>query len=239
MTAMIRAALFASLAASSVPVVAWAQETAIDSLNRRIDFLERNVAGLEQRLRELEAFIKAEPSRDRQVQAAANWRDLANWRQLSIGMTEDQVRGLLGEPERVQGGYVTHWSWTNSYVDFISGKLAGWSEPPRPEVGGADPATGMTYLEAQVDDPPVLLSAGPRGYPPVLERAAVSGRVIAQFVIDTTGHAEPSSFKVISTTNVAFNEPAKEMVMKSAFRPGRVRGQAVRVQVQQAVSFNP
>ena len=29
------------------------------------------------------------------------------------------------------------------------------------------------------------------------------------------------------------------MIMKNVFRPGRVRGQPVRVQVQQAISFNP
>lgn len=106
-------------------------------------------------------------------------------------------------------------------------------------VGGTGPVTGETYLEAQVDDPPDLISAGPRRYPPVLERAGIGGRVVAQFVVDTTGHPEMAGFRVLSTTNPAFNEPAKEMIMKSVFRPGRVRGQAVRVQVQQAVSFNP
>jgi TonB family protein len=106
-------------------------------------------------------------------------------------------------------------------------------------VGGTGPVTGETYLEAQVDDPPDLISAGPRRYPPVLERAGIGGRVVAQFVIDTTGHPEAAGFRVLSTTNPAFNEPAREMIMKSVFRPGRVRGQAVRVQVQQAVSFNP
>jgi TonB family protein len=106
-------------------------------------------------------------------------------------------------------------------------------------VGGTGPVTGETYLEAQVDDPPDLISAGPRRYPPVLERAGIGGRVVAQFVVDTSGHPEAAGFKVLSTTNAAFNEPAKEMIMKSVFRPGRVRGQAVRVQVQQAVSFNP
>lgn len=104
---------------------------------------------------------------------------------------------------------------------------------------GPIPVGGETFLEAQVDDPPSLISAGPRLYPPVLERAGVGGRVIAQFIVDTTGHAEPSSFKVLSSTNKAFEEPAREMIMKSVFRPGRVRGKAVRVQVQQAVGFNP
>lgn len=106
-------------------------------------------------------------------------------------------------------------------------------------VGGSGPVTGETFLEAQVDDPPQLISAGPRRYPPVLERAGVGGRVLAQFVIDTTGHPEQAGFKILSSTNPAFNEPAREMIMKSVFRPGKVRGVAVRVQVQQAVSFNP
>lgn len=106
-------------------------------------------------------------------------------------------------------------------------------------VGGSGPVTGETFLEAQVDDPPQLISAGPRRYPPVLERAGVGGRVVAQFVIDTTGHPESAGFKILTTTNPAFNEPAREMIMKSVFRPGKVRGVAVRVQVQQAVSFNP
>jgi len=106
-------------------------------------------------------------------------------------------------------------------------------------VGGTGPVTGETYLEAQVDDPPELISAGPRRYPPVLERAGIGGTVTAEFVIDTTGHPEPNEFRIINTTNPAFNEPAKEMIMKSVFRPGRVRGQAVRVRVHQRVSFNP
>lgn len=74
-------------------------------------------------------------------------------------------------------------------------------------VGGTGPVTGETYLEAQVDDPPDLISAGPRRYPPVLERAGIGGRVVAQFVIDTTGHPEAAGFRVLSTTNPAFNEP--------------------------------
>ncbi len=106
-------------------------------------------------------------------------------------------------------------------------------------VGGSGPVTGDTYLEAQVDDPPDLISAGPRRYPPVLERAGIGGSVTAEFVIDTTGHPEAAEFRVINSTNPAFNEPAKEMIMKSVFRPGKVRGQAVRVRVQQRVSFNP
>ena len=103
---------------------------------------------------------------------------------------------------------------------------------------GPVPITGETFLEAQVDDPPQLISAGPQRYPPVLRSAGVTGRVMAQFIVDTTGHAETGSFRIISSTNKAFEESARETILKSVFRPGRVRGQAVRVIVQQAVAFN-
>ena len=66
-------------------------------------------------------------------------------------------------------------------------------------VGGTGPVTGETYLEAQVDDPPELISAGPQRYPPVLERAGIGGRVIAQFVVDTTGHPETAGFKIVES----------------------------------------
>lgn len=106
-------------------------------------------------------------------------------------------------------------------------------------VGGTGPVDGETYLEAQVDDPPTMISQGPRRYPPVLERAGIGGTVAAQFVVDTTGHPEAAGFKILRSTNPAFNEPAREMIMKSVYRPGKVRGVAVRVVVQQAVAFNP
>jgi hypothetical protein len=131
MTAMLRAVLFAALTASSLPAVAAGQTTSSDSLLRRIDFLERRVADLERRVRELEAPITVEPARDRRVSTSPNWRDLQNWRQLRRGMTMDQVRALLGEPERVDAGHVTFWRWADAEVYFTSDKLEGWSEPRR------------------------------------------------------------------------------------------------------------
>jgi hypothetical protein len=41
------------------------------------------------------------PARRPPVAASTKWRDVQNWRQLRLGMTMDQVRALLGEPERV------------------------------------------------------------------------------------------------------------------------------------------
>jgi protein TonB len=108
-------------------------------------------------------------------------------------------------------------------------------------VGGTGPVdvSGQTFLEAQVDDPPRLLQPGPMRFPPVLESAGITGRVRLEFIVDTTGHAERPSIKVLETSHPAFAEPAKELVAKSLFKPGRVRGQAVRVLVQQTVNYTP
>lgn len=105
-------------------------------------------------------------------------------------------------------------------------------------VGGTGPVTGETFLEAQLDDPPVLISQGPRRYPPVLEAAGITGDVTFTFVIDTSGHAEAASFKIIKSSHPAFEEPARDMIVKSVFKPGRIKGHAVRVLVTQRVKFN-
>ena len=136
MTAILRATLLAVLAASSIPAVATGQGTSTDSLLRRIDFLERRTADLEQRVLELEVVIKSEPSRARSVPASDKWRDLANWRRLRTGMKPDAVRALLGEPEHVEGGEIATWFWGNlapvqagPNVTFMDGKVYRWSEP--------------------------------------------------------------------------------------------------------------
>src|SRR6266852_1778796 len=129
MTAILRTALLAALAAASIPAVAAGQDTSAASLLRRIELLERANTDLERRIGELEAVIKSEPSQGQPIQASTRWRDLANWRQLRRGMKMDEVRALLGEPERVEADIVTYWRWAGANVFFMSGKLRGWSEP--------------------------------------------------------------------------------------------------------------
>lgn len=106
-------------------------------------------------------------------------------------------------------------------------------------IGGTGPVLQEeTYLQEQVDDPVRPISQPQPRYPPVLQQAGITGRVEMQFVVDTTGHAEPGSFKILRSSNKAFEEPAREAIMKSVFRPARIRGQAVRQLVQQAMAFS-
>ena len=107
-------------------------------------------------------------------------------------------------------------------------------------VGGTGPVdNAQVFLEAQLDDPPSVLSSRPSRYPEVMRAAGLAGRVVLEFVVDTSGHVNGSTIKIISTPHQAFNNAAKEAVMGTLFRPGKLRGQPVNVMVRQAVNFNP
>ncbi len=58
------------------------------------------------------------------------WKSLASWRSLATGMTTSDVRRILGEPARVDGGEFAIWYYQNrGDVTFIGGKVNGWREP--------------------------------------------------------------------------------------------------------------
>jgi TonB family protein len=102
--------------------------------------------------------------------------------------------------------------------------------------GGTGPV-GDYVLESQLDDPVQVITQPTPRYPPVLASAGITGRVEMQFIVDTTGHVEGPSFKVLKTSHPAFAEPAREAILKSLFKPARFKGKPVRQLVQQAVAF--
>lgn len=56
--------------------------------------------------------------------------DLSSWRQLKKNMSEEQVRALLGEPAKVNGGTFAFWHYRNGgAVTFYNDKLDSWTEP--------------------------------------------------------------------------------------------------------------
>ncbi len=103
--------------------------------------------------------------------------------------------------------------------------------------GGTGPVTGEVFLEAQVDDPLQMLTPGPKRYPPMLAQMGVSGKVTVEYIVDTTGHVEPGTLKVLDRTHPAFEEPTREMLMKSVFKPARVKGVPVRLKARQVIAF--
>lgn len=105
-------------------------------------------------------------------------------------------------------------------------------------VGGTGPVvrTDQPYLESVVEERPEIISHPPLRYPDILRQAGIDGHVVVEAIIDTLGRAERGSIKVLSSTNQLFEQPAKEVVAGSVYKPGRIAGRAVRVRVQ--IPFN-
>ncbi len=93
------------------------------------------------------------------------------------------------------------------------------------------------FNEAVVDEPPERISSPPLEYPRTMQRAGVEGLVLLQGVVDTTGHIEPKSIVVVRSDQKAFEAPAKQLLRRSLFRAGRVRGRPVRVLIQLPIQF--
>lgn len=107
-------------------------------------------------------------------------------------------------------------------------------------VGGTGPVElkGEVFLDSELDDPVQTVSQGVLRYPPVMQSAGIEGRVEVQYVVDTLGRVETSSIKILKSTHKAFEEPAREAILKNVFKPARFKGSAVRQLVQQALSFS-
>jgi len=107
-------------------------------------------------------------------------------------------------------------------------------------VGGTGPVvrTDQPYLESVVEERPEMVSHPPVRYPDILRQAGIDGHVVIEAVVDTSGHVERGSIKVLSSTNQLFEQPAKEVIAGAVFRPGRISGRAVRVRIQQPFNFS-
>ena len=64
--------------------------------------------------------------------ATGDWKNRSNWRLLSKGMSKDQVRALLGDPEKIDAsGPLENWRWKVPFgpsVTFYDEQVYGWDE---------------------------------------------------------------------------------------------------------------
>ncbi len=91
---------------------------------------------------------------------------------------------------------------------------------------------------ADLDEQPVVISFSPPEYPDQLRQAGIQGRVIVECIIDTAGLPEPSSIRVVQSTNRGFNLAAVAALRRARFRPAREIGRAIRVQINVPIDFN-
>ena len=96
----------------------------------RITQLEKEVQELKQRLTKLEVPQNASINQQKSILSSEGWKSLASWRSLKNGMSYDEVRSILGEPTRIDGGTIARWYYSNQgIVFFFRDKLDRWEEP--------------------------------------------------------------------------------------------------------------
>ena len=96
---------------------------------------------------------------------------------------------------------------------------------------------GDVYNIEDVQERPHITSGPALTYPASLLLARVTGRVVVEAVIDTTGRVEEGTVRVIESTDARFNESAKAYLQAAHFTPGRIAGRAVPVRFQMPVEF--
>jgi outer membrane biosynthesis protein TonB len=95
-----------------------------------------------------------------------------------------------------------------------------------PAAGSTDPAA--VWIPSAVTQRPVQRTALRVALPDSLRQRGLRGDVVLEYVVDTLGRVEPG-IRVVSAAHAALAAPAKAAVLALRYRPGRVRGRAVRV----------
>jgi TonB family protein len=96
-----------------------------------------------------------------------------------------------------------------------------------------------TFKEFQVEQQvePVAGNSAPR-YPDSLRAANVEGEVVAQFVVDTTGRADMSTFKVVKSSHPMFSTAVSSSLPNMQFAPAQVGGKKVKQLLQMPFVFS-
>lgn len=119
--------------------------------------------------------------------------------------------------------------------DFTRGLQT--AEPSGAARGGGL-GSGDALSESQVDEAVVPSRGNPAPrYPDALQASGVSGTVLVQFIVDSTGRVERESVKVLESTGEAFARSVRDVMPRLRFRPARAGGHAVRQLVQQPFQF--
>ena len=75
-------------------------------------------------------------------------------------------------------------------------------------------------------------------YPSALRSAQVEGTVVARFVVDSVGRAEPASISILQTTHPLFADAVRQALLHSRYEPAMVGNRRVRQLVDQRFTFS-
>ena len=159
------------------------------------------------------------------------------------------------EPSTIEGVEIYHGLATIP-AEFLSargmercGVIALWSRPyraPKQRTRGKSTsaqdlvASNQAYTAEKVD----IVAAFRQGTPPVLYPdslwgSGISGRVLAEFVVDTLGVLESETLGIVSSSHPAFSRAVLDALAVAAFKPAIRNGRPVRQVVQLPFIFEP
>jgi TonB family protein len=94
------------------------------------------------------------------------------------------------------------------------------------------------YIEPEVERPVVRdpASDGPQ-YPEYLRTRGIEGSVVIRFIVDTTGHADSVSLRVVETSHVGFADAVRIALPHMKFVPAQQAGRHVPQLVMQEFRF--
>ncbi len=103
----------------------------------------------------------------------------------------------------------------------------------------AVPYPNNVYFGFQVTSTVAPLPGNPTPkYPDLLRSAQVEGEVLAQFVVDTLGVADMSTFKALKSTHDLFTASVRSAITSMRFRPAESNGRKVKQLVQMPFPFS-
>jgi protein TonB len=108
------------------------------------------------------------------------------------------------------------------------------SSEAAPKLAGGDSVFTQLEVDSTVTRYPG--SAAP-AYPADMLKQGVQGSVITQYVVDTSGFADTTSLKIMSTTHPQFSDAVRAALPYMRFFPAKVGSKRVRQLVEQEFSF--
>ncbi|HZS57833.1 MAG TPA: energy transducer TonB [Gemmatimonadaceae bacterium] len=153
-----------------------------------------------------------------------------------------ELTRLSGDPDPAFQCTATVGRWSGSVVlspDSARRFFALLHGPPTVASPQAHDPQEAPYFDFQVQKQatPTSHNASPM-YPEPLRVANVSGEVLGQFVIDTMGLAEVSTFKILKSTNPWLTSAVLQALPYFRFKPAELKGQKVRELIQEPFAFN-
>ncbi len=153
-----------------------------------------------------------------------------------------ELTRLSGDPDAAFQCTATVGRWSGGVLlspDSARRFFALLHGPPPPVASAPPPDVAPPYFNFQVQKQalPTPHSAPPI-YPAPLRVANISGEVLTQFVVDTMGLADVSTFKIIKGSNPWFTSAILQALPYFRFTPAMLNGQKVRELVQEPFAFN-